>query len=224
MKTISFTLLILLQITSSYSQEVTASATTNKKEVEAILKKERTESRINAAYFAEHDRCRQLLRAKDLGKAEVSCRLAVSLSEKLPREQVLERSSALQSLAVVLLLQRKPQEPVVLLNKALEVSQSVIDDDDAETGELYFVLANAHSLLNDTQTARRYLEKAEDTYRSAFIKIDDDEMRRPYSRMIRNIVEAHFMVVKLAGLAEEAERLRGRLEKVEKDFARYLID
>src|SRR5688572_10856380 len=106
--------LILLCITLSSlavcpAQQVTVSATTDKKEVAALLAKEREASRINQAYFSEDHRCRDFLNAREWAKAESSCRVAVLLVEKLPKEHVLERSSIRESLAIALLWQGRSE-------------------------------------------------------------------------------------------------------------------
>jgi tetratricopeptide (TPR) repeat protein len=219
--------LILLCVTlSSFAvcpaQQVTVTATTDKKEVAALLAKEREASRINQAYFSEDHRCRDFLNAREWAKAESSCRAAVLLAEKLPKEHVLERSSIRGSLAIALLWQGRSEEAVSLLNKSLEISKPILDDTDAEKGDIYLWLGHAHRLRKDTQTARDYYERAERTYRSAFVKIGDDELRFPYGRRIRNIVEAHLDLVTAAGLVNETEKLQMRLADVEKEFAKYL--
>ena len=213
---------IFLVVTSSYSQEVTVRATTNKKEVARILREGREKSRINQAFFVEHDRCREFLRAREWAKAESSCRLAVLRVEKLPKEHVLERSSARASLAIALLWQRRSEEAIVFLNKSLAIRKTVSSDSDAEIGDLYFLLGQAHNVLNDIPNARAYYEKAESSYRAAFIEIGDDYFRSSYVRRLRDAVEAHYNMAKSAGLAGDAEKLQSRMAKVEKDFAKYL--
>lgn len=217
-------IIILLGLTASYSQEVTVRATTNKKEVEAILKKEQEEARVNRAFFTEHDRCRGLLRQQEWVKAEASCRAAITLVENLPKEHVLERSSVRATLAIAMLWQRRPEEAVLLLDRSLEIRKTVSDDTDADTGDLYFLLGQTHSLLNNMKAARSYYEKAESTYRAAFVEIGDDDFRVSYSRRLRNTVETHYNLVKSAGLVNEAEKLQVRLVQVEKEFAKYLIN
>jgi hypothetical protein len=58
---------------------------------EADYKKEQDAS---DAYFKQEDKCRALLRAKQYGDAESSCRTAVDLVEKLPAARQNERRSA----------------------------------------------------------------------------------------------------------------------------------
>ncbi len=214
--------IIVSNLTVAYSQKVTVKATTDKKEIAAILAKEREETRINQAYFAEHDRCRDFLRVQEWAKAESSCRAAITLVEKLPKEHLLERSSVRESLAIALLWQRRPEEAIGLLERSLEISKSILHDSDAEKGDVYLLLGHAYRSLNDIDHARSYYERAEKTYRLAFVQIGNDEIRFPYGARIKNIVEAHYNLVKSAGLVDDAEKLRIRLAQVEKEFPQYL--
>ncbi len=218
-----FAILFCLASSVAYSQSVEVTATTNPAKVNAILKQERQKSEANRAYFAEDEKCRGLIRSHDWVNAEASCRTAILLVEKLPKEHILERSSARKALGVVQIWQRKPREAIVLFEKSLEIGKQVLDDSDAETGEIYFLKAQAYHRSKDVSMARSFYEKAEKTYRTAFIEIGDDEFRFPYGRAIRNIVEAHYLLLGSAGLAEEAEKLKTRLSQVEKDFAKYLV-
>ncbi|MEQ1763112.1 MAG: tetratricopeptide repeat protein, partial [Pyrinomonadaceae bacterium] len=143
-------LLVLMScVMVSIAQEVTVKATTNRKEVESILTKGREEGRINRAFFDEHDRCRELLGKREFVKAEASCRTAIVYVEKLPKEHVLERSGVRATLALAVLWQKRPEEAIVLLNRALEIRKTVSDDSDADTGDLYYLLGQAHGLSND---------------------------------------------------------------------------
>ena len=224
MKPLISIFIIALGVTVSYSQEVTVSATTNKKEVAAILRKEREAIRINQAFFDEHDKCRVLLRAKEWVKAESSCRVAVTTVERLPKEHVLERSSVRASLALALLWQQRYEEAILLLNKSVELRNTVSDDPDADTADLYYLLAQAHFLANELETARVNFDRAETVYRAAFVAMDDEPLRASYSRRLRTALNTHYEALKNSGLVSEAEKVRVRLVQVEKDFAKYLVD
>lgn len=106
MKVVLFFSIFVFGAAAGLSQEVTVTATVSPKEVNAILAKEREAARINRAYFDEEDKCQDFLKKRDSQKAEASCRLAVSLVEKLPSEHVLERSSARAHLGIALLSEK----------------------------------------------------------------------------------------------------------------------
>lgn len=215
--------LVLSALTVS-AQSVEVSVATDPKKVKEILAKERQKSEENSAFFAEDERCRGFLRASEWTKAEASCRKAILLVEKLPKEHTLSKSSARKYLAVALLWQQNFGEAIELLEKSLEIGRPVIDDSDAETGDIYFLMGQAYHLSKNVSAARSYYEKAEKTYRTAFAEIGDDYFRFPYARKIKNIVEAHHHVLKSAGLADEAEKMRIHLAEMEREFARYLVE
>lgn len=206
----------------AHSQTVDVTATTNKKQVEAILKKEREATRINQAYFAEDERCRNLIKASEWLKAEASCRVAITLVEKLPKEHILERSSSRLALAIALLYQRKAEEAIGLLNESLEIGKPVLDDTDAETGERYLFLGHAHRLAGDVEASVKYYTKAEMIYRTAFKEIGDDELRRPYVKSIIRILQAHIALLKSDGNDSAAALMEKRLTDAESEFNEYL--
>jgi tetratricopeptide (TPR) repeat protein len=220
MRYLFFSLIFLLSLQSAFSQRVEVPI--SKKEIEALLKKDREETKANKIYFTEDEKCRNLAHARSFTEAETSCRLAILYSEKLPKDRYLERSSALESLAYVLLWQRKTDEAILLLNKSLEVGKPVIDDTDAETGERYFLLGQAYHQLSKVNEAREFYTKAENTYRIAFKKINDDEICGHYTKPIVNILEAHLVLLKTAVLTEEATKVEKRLAETKIEFAKFL--
>jgi tetratricopeptide (TPR) repeat protein len=222
MKHLIFSLAFFLCSNFAFSQTVTVEAPTNKKRIAEILKKDREETQANKLYFAEEEKCRNLTRARSFTEAEISCRLTISYAEKLPKDRYLERSSAYESLAYVLLWQRKTDEAISLLNKSLEIGKPIIDDTDAETGERYFLLGQAYHQLSKVNEAREYYTKAETTYRTAFKKINDDVIGGHYPISIVNILEAHLILLKNAGLYEEAAKVEKRLAETKIEFARFL--
>lgn len=220
MKHIIFGLIFLLSSQYAFSQRV--EVPTDKKEIDAILRKARAENNANKLYFSEEEKCRSLIRAGSFAKAEISCKLAISYAEKLPKDRYLERSSAYEALAYTFLLQEKSEQAIVLLNKSLEAGKPVIDDTDAETGELYFLLGQAYHQLGKVGEAKLYYSKAENSYRTAFKKIDDDEIGGNYPRPIVNILESHLILLINAELIDEAEKVEKRLTETKIEFAKFL--
>lgn len=222
MKYLFFSLVFFVSLQTVFSQTVTVEVPTDPKRIAEILKQDREDAKANKLYFAEAEKCRNLTRAGSFSEAETSCRLAISYAEKLPKDRYLERSSAYESLAYTLLWQRKSEEAILLLNKSLEIGKSVIDDTDAETGERYFLLGQANHQLGKVNEAGKYYTKAENTYRTAFKKINDDEIGGHYPKPIINILEAHLLLLKAAGLNEEAAKVEKRLAETKIEFAKFL--
>ena len=222
MKYLFFSLIFLVSVHTAFSQKVEVQVLTDKKEIDAVMKKADEGTKANKLYFAEDEKCRNLTRTKSFVEAENSCQLAVSYAEKLPKDRHLERSSAYAALAWVFILHRKADQAIPLLNKSLEVGKPVIDDNDAETGERYFLLGLANYQLSKTNEAREYYTKAENTYRAAFKAMGDSDIREFYAKPIVNILEAHIILLKNAGLNEEAAKVEKRLVETKVEFAEFL--
>lgn len=220
MKYLFFSLIFFLSSQAAFSQRV--EAPTGKREINELLRKARQETKANKLYFAEDEKCRKLISAGNFVQAEASCRLSISLAEKLPVDRYLERSSAHLALAVVLLSQAKAAEAIPLLNQSLEIAKPIIDDTDAETGERYFLLGQANHQLGKINEAKEYYTKAENTYRTAFKEMGDSDIREFYPESIVNILEAHLILIRNVGLKEEAEKVEKRLAETKVEFAKFL--
>lgn len=222
MKVLVLAFFLIASVTVSHAQTVEVTVTTDQKAVASILKKEREATRINQAYFAEDETCRNLLKASEWVKAENSCRTAITLVEKLPKEHVLERSSSRLTLAVALLFQRRAKEAIPLLNASLEIGKPILDDTDAETGERYLFLGHAHRIKGDVEVSAGYYTRAETTYRLAFKEIGDSDLRRPYARSIISILQAHISLFRSVGNESSALILEKKLTDAKTELAAFL--
>lgn len=212
--------ILLLAAGALYAQTVEVRATTDKREMEAILRKTREETRINQAYFAETDRCQGLVRERELTKAETSCRTAIELAEKLPADRKLERIAPRRSLAAAMILQQKFDDGIGLLNASIEIGKPAIDDNDSETGQLYFMLGQAHHLKGDVEKAPAFYTKAETIYRAAYEEIP--ELQDSYARMIVDILRAHLLLLTDNGDSSNAKLVKKRLVEAETEFSKWL--
>lgn len=184
--------------------------------------KERDELKTAKLYFAQDEKCRKLYSKKKDEETEAACNLAVSMAENLPKSRYMEKHSAYRMLGLTLLWQRKFEQAISYFNKALEIGKPMVDDNDAETGEVYYLLGQTHHLLGQTEIAKDFYIKAENTYRTAFKKMGDSEIRSFYPKPIINILEAHLILVKDSGLSEDIEKIEKRLEETKLEFAEFL--
>jgi tetratricopeptide (TPR) repeat protein len=120
------------------------------------------------------------------------------------------------------LRQDKAKEAIQNFEKSLEVAKTVIDNTDSETGEVYFFISQANYVLGETQKALDFCRKAENTFRAAFIKIDDDEIRGYYPKSIQRIIEAQIIMLENSDRLEEAAKVKLSLDEFKKEFAKYL--
>jgi tetratricopeptide (TPR) repeat protein len=220
MKYLFWAFIFFVNLQAVFAQRV--EVPTSKREAEILLKKSREEARANKLYFAEDEKCRNLIRARNFAQAEISCRLAISLAEKLPKDRYLERSSAHLALAVVLLWQAKAEQAIPLLNRSLEIAKPFMDDTNAEMGERYFFLGQANHQLGKINEAKQYYDRAENTYRTAFREMGDSDIRELYPKPIVSILQAHLVLLNDAGLKEEAAKIEKRLAETKIEFAKFL--
>jgi len=221
MKHFGLILLFLLFAQINFGQVVT-----DQKEAERIYEESLQETKISKQYFTDIDKCRNLLRGEKYIQAEVACRLAVSTTEKFSKSRYMEKHSAYKALGAALLWQRKAQEAISYFDKSLEVAKPNLDDSTAETGEVYFLLGQANHFLGKLEIARDFYTKAENVYRSAFKimkEVDSEEfLLRPYARAIRNILEAHLILLENAEIKDKSAKTEKRLAETKKEFAKLL--
>jgi TonB family protein len=170
-------------------------------------------------YFDESDRCRKFIKERKWIEAGKSCQSAVFIAEKLPSNREMEKHSAYLAMAYVNWWQENYTESIQYSNKALEVAKNKLDDTDSETGEVYFLLGASHQGLKDFDKAKEFYNKAENSYRAAYIKIDDDEIRARYPKMIQNILNAHLRATMQSGSKDEIEAIQKRISELKNQYA-----
>ena len=217
----------LILLTILFSQIGFGQVVLDQKEAERLARESAQEMKISKQYFTAHDKCRELVKQKNYAQAEVSCRLAVSLAEKLPDSRSMEKHSAYKWLGLTLFLQKKNEEAIPILEKSLTVAKNQLDEMNAETGEVYFLIGQANHLLGKVKIAGDLYTKAEKVYRAAIVEIcgaeaGSDEICSPYPRAIKNILEAHIILLRNAELNEEAKKVEKHLAETKVEFAKFL--
>lgn len=194
----------------------------SQKEAERLHKLSIEETRISKLYFAEIDKCRTLLAVGSFVDGETVCGKAAAIAEKFPAGRKLEKSSAYTYTGIAQLRQEKTEAALANFEKAMTIANR--SDDDADKGDLYFLIGQAHYQADRTEKAREFYSKAEATIRAAFVHIEDDEIRGFYPKRIRRILNAHIALLEDNALRDEAVKMQKRLEDFEKEFAKYLED
>jgi TonB family protein len=109
-------------------------------------------------YYPAFDRCYRLVRERNSVDAEKVCSKAVKLSDDLPQDRDLERSSARTFLAHALFEQHRIEEAIPLYEKAIEFSSRHEGSErDADFASDYANLARAYFVAGE-------LEKADPLY------------------------------------------------------------
>jgi tetratricopeptide (TPR) repeat protein len=216
-----FTFLVLFSAQLAAPQVITS-----QKEAERIYRLAKEEDKNSQGYFANIDKCRTTLKVGELVKAEAACRLSLAFAEKLPPHRFMEKRSANQWLGIVLSRRNEAKNAIVFFEKALEAGKSGLTDSDAETGDIYFLLAKANHSLRHFDVASSFYAKAEDTYRAAFanmIVLDDDGfVLRQYAIVLGNILRSHLVLANDGDMSEQVVRLTRVIAKYEFEFAEYL--
>lgn len=204
---------------SVYGQEIR-----DQKEAERIYRESLEQSKYNKLYFDEADRCRQLNREQKHQEAILSCRRSIAYAEKLPAGQVLERQAGYIQVGIAFLRQKRPKEALNYFEKGVVIGRSVLGESDVETGEIYFLIGQAHHIDGNTATASEFYDRAERTIRAAYDEMGEDgeELRERYPRIIWHVLEAHLMLLEEADEEEKMTALRKRLHEFELAFQKYL--
>lgn len=182
----------------------------------------RKEEETARKYYAQSDKCRALMKERKWNEAETACKLAISIAERLPENRYMEKYSAYKAVSYSLLYLKQSQASIEYSKKALEAAKDKIDDSDSETGEIYFLLGAANHNLWNLDKASEYFTKAEETYRNAFDKIDDDEIRQPYPQMIKTILQSHLITADEAGDKNKIEAIKKRLSELKRQYSKFL--
>lgn len=219
--TFVFSVIILaIAVSFSFGQEIR-----DQKEAERIYRLSLEQGKNNRLFFNEMNRCQKLNREQEYDHAIASCKRAIVLSEKLPANQILERQSGYIQVGIAYLRKEQPKNALEFFEKGLLIGRSVLDETDVETGEIYFLIGQAHHIDKNTERASEFYDRAERSVRLAFDEIGDDgeEMRRRYPKIIRHILEAHLILLEESEEVEKAEAIKKRINEFETAFRKYLV-
>ncbi len=196
----------------------------DQKEAVRLYRQSIIDSKNNRLYFDEIDRCRTHNREKRYPQAIDSCRRAIELAQRLPTEKILERQSGYIQVGIAYLRQSRSDLAVNFFEKGLEIGRQLLDDSDSETGEIYFLIGQAHHVGGEVQKAVEFYEKAESSMRAAFAAIGDDKdgIRSHYPVLISYILEAHLRLLADSKDILGAAALQKRVDEFKKEFGTYL--
>jgi tetratricopeptide (TPR) repeat protein len=215
-----FILLFVAMMTApALAQTVTVP---DQKEAVRLYRQSIIDSKNNRLYFDEFDRCRTHNREKRYSQAVDSCRRAIELAQRLPADQILERRSGYIQVGIAYLRQSGPDLAVNFFEKGLDVGGQ--RDSDSETGEIYFLIGQAHHVGRQVEKAIEFYDKAENSLRAAFTVMgeDNDEFRSHYPVFISYILEGHLALLTDSNDTLRAAALQKRIDEFKTEFARYL--
>jgi TonB family protein len=175
----------------------------------------RREQRLSKEYFQKEDKCRDLLRSRDLNGAEAACKAAAQVVVQLPSDRALEKMGAYELVGHTQMQQKRYQEALDSYSRALEFAQLKLTDKNAELGQLYGYLGVAYHGLNNFDKARQLYKKAEHSLQLAYTDMACDhcdeevnKIRQDYMKTLRNVLEYHLVAAQQAGAVAEVEEIK----------------
>jgi TonB family protein len=170
---------------------------------------------VSKRYFEQEDKCRDLLRSRNLKEAETVCKAAAQMAEQLSSDRALEKMGAYELIGHVFLHQQRYQEALDKYSRAFEFARLKLKDKNAEMGQLYGYLAIAHHGMNNLEKAREFYKKAEKSLQLAYADMACDncdeevsKIRQDYIKTLMNLLEYHLVAAQQAGAAAEVEEIK----------------
>ena len=165
-----------------------------------------SETSARNKYFPVQDECRSLIKDGKYTEAEPECREAVEISNTLPKEVVLERSTALSLLANCIFLQRRYTEAIPIYERALELDKGYLKPDDADLASKYANLGRAYGAIGNLTKADESYALAVSTFTAAIKNLPS--MFENYSRRLQRTLNEYAELKDAEGQSEAAAALR----------------
>jgi TonB family protein len=157
-------------------------------------------------YYPAFQSCYNLLRQGKDVEAELQCKEAVTLSDQLPVERILERSTSREFLGHVLFRQCRFGEALPLYEKAVEIRGSHEHSDrDADFADDNASLARAYAAVGNLSQSDTYYSHAVAIFRAAIANLP--EMKDNYTARLKSTLAEYGKVKASLGQKEEAARL-----------------
>lgn len=157
-------------------------------------------------YYPAFKNCYDLLRQGNDAEANSQCREAVTLSDQLPPDRILERSTSREFLAHVLFHQHKFAESIPLYEKAVEIRQTHENSDsDADFADDNASLARAYAAVGNLSQSDNYYLRAVTIFKAAVANLPS--MKDNYTARLKNVLLEYAKLKAALGQNDEASRL-----------------
>jgi tetratricopeptide (TPR) repeat protein len=174
------------------------------------------EQKINDQFFAEDRKCRESVRAKKPDSALKSCKNALDLAEKLPKERANERMGAYQLVGHIYFDKQEFAEALRYYKTELEIGLTTLRPTDAELAYAYHHVAMACHALGRAADAAQNYAKAEQTMSQAREHIGLEELKPKYAATLKEIREHYLILLQQTGQATAAADLEKRIQSERK--------
>jgi TonB family protein len=164
------------------------------------------ESAVRNKFFPIENECRDLIAKAQYGAAEAKCREAVEISNRLPKEVILERSGARSLLANSIFLQGRQAESIPLYEEALNLNQAYLKPYDADLASDYWNLGRAYAMTGQLSKADELYATAVSTFEAAILNLP--EMKDNYTRRLKRSLNEYAKLKEAEGQNGAAAALR----------------
>lgn len=157
-------------------------------------------------YYPAFRECYDLVKQGKAAEGEAKCRAVVALSDQLPQNRILERSSARMFLAHSLYVQHKFSESIPLYENAVQIRKSHENSDrDADFATDNASLARAYAAVGRLSESDLYYSRAITIYKAAIANLP--EMKDNYARELKNALLEYAKLKTALGQDDQASEL-----------------
>jgi TonB family protein len=157
-------------------------------------------------YYPTFRSCYQMVRDGKNSEAEKKCSEAVALSDQLPSNRLIERSSSRTSLGHALVGERRPDEAIPLYEKALDFSKGLEhSNSDADFASEHANLARAYFLVGQLDKADDLYQQAVTIFEAAIVALP--EMKDNYTSRLRSTLLEYAKLKNARGQGDTAKAL-----------------
>lgn len=170
------------------------------------------ESAVLREFFPTENDCRDLINKGQYIAAETKCREAVEISNRLPKEAVLERYGARSLLANSIFLQERYEESIPIYEEALKLDLGYLKPDDADLASNYWNLGRAYAMTQKFDKADELYARAVSAFEAAIRSLP--EMKENYTQRLKRSLNEYAQVKEAEGQNEEAAELRKKADSL----------
>jgi len=173
-----------------------------------------TEQKALKDYYPAFQTCYQLVRDGKDSEAEKGCSQAVALSDDLPANRLIERSSSRTFLAHSLVGEHRPDDAIPLYEKALEIYEGVEHSErDADFASDHANLARAYFLVGQLDKADVLYAQSITIFEAAIAALP--EMKQNYTARMKRALLEYAKLKSARGEVDSAKALEQRAAELQ---------
>jgi TonB family protein len=171
------------------------------------------ESAARKKFDSSDQECRKLVNGGKYADAEQRCRQAVELSNQLPTDVILERSTARAMLANSIFLQNRFTEAIPIYEDALALDKGYRKPNDADLATDYANLGRAYAMTGALAKADGLYSTSVSTFEAAIENLPS--MKENYTSRLKRTLDEYAQLKEAQGQKEAAEQLRKKAAGLE---------